>query len=551
MNIDDFAEILKIGESINTEFKSWNKVSDMKKRINLAVDELIAFANNKGGTLYFGVEDNGEVTGCDGNYDLQNIIESIYEKTRPSIFVDPEEIEYNGKKVIALTVASDGITHATTDGRCLKRLGKNSKPFYPDEMSNRYSEIQSSDFSGRILSDSTEDDINKLEVYKLKEKLKARNPESTLADMDDIAFLRDLALIKYDGNNIKLTVAGLLFVGKEQSINRLLPQAEVIYLHYSESNLEEYDARLDMKAPIISVIDRLSEKIQDSNRIVNVQVGLFRLEIVDFPEKVFQEALLNALSHRDYQSQGAVYVKHYPDKIVIENPGAFLDGITENNIITHPSVPRNKLIAETLQHLKYVQRTGQGVDIIFREMISSGKPFPEYKSYNDAVSLTIYSAIDDIDFVKFIANEENGLSKSFSLSELMILRYLKDNRKITMSEAESLIQEARDQAQNACNNLKRYGLIELSGNEYMLTAKIYDELKNSVDYTKDKAIQYIKAREMILEYIRDRGFINNELVRELCGFSQKQARIILQRMRKENLIELSEKGRYAKYIIKK
>lgn len=551
MNIDDFAEILKIGESINTEFKSWNKVSDMKKRINLAVDELIAFANNKGGTLYFGVEDNGEVTGCDGNYDLQNIIESIYEKTRPSIFVDPEEIEYNGKKVIALTVASDGITHATTDGRCLKRLGKNSKPFYPDEMSNRYSEIQSSDFSGRILSDSTEDDINKLEVYKLKEKLKARNPESTLADMDDIAFLRDLALVKSDSGNIKLTVAGLLFVGKEQAINRLLPQAEVIYLHYSESNLEEYDARLDMKAPIISVIDRLSEKIQDSNRIVNVQVGLFRLEIVDCPEKVFQEALLNALSHRDYQSQGAVYVKHYPDKIVIENPGAFLDGITENNIITHPSVPRNKLIAETLQHLKYVQRTGQGVDIIFREMISSGKPFPEYKSYNDAVSLTIYSAIDDIDFVKFIANEENGLSRSFSLSELMILRYLKDNRKITMSEAEILIQEARDQAQNACNNLKRYGLIELSGNEYMLTAKIYDELKNSVDYTKDKAIQYIKAREMILEYIRDRGFINNELVRELCGFSQKQARIILQRMRKENLIELSEKGRYAKYIIKK
>ena len=551
MNIDDFAEILKIGESINTEFKSWNKVSDMKKRINLAVDELIAFANNKGGTLYFGVEDNSEVTGCDGNYDLQNIIESIYEKTRPSIFVDPEEIEYNGKKVIALTVASDGITHATTDGRCLKRLGKNSKPFYPDEMSNRYSEIQSSDFSGRILSDSTEDDINKLEVYKLKEKLKARNPESTLADMDDIAFLRDLALVKSDSGNIKLTVAGLLFVGKEQAINRLLPQAEVICLHYSESNLEEYDARLDMKAPIISVIDRLSEKIQDSNRIVNVQVGLFRLEIVDFPEKVFQEALLNALSHRDYQSQGAVYVKHYPDKIVIENPGAFLDGITENNIITHPSVPRNKLIAETLQHLKYVQRTGQGVDIIFREMISSGKPFPEYKSYNDAVSLTIYSAIDDIDFVKFIANEENGLSRSFSLSELMILRYLKDNRKITMSEAESLIQEARDQAQNACNNLKRYGLIELSGNEYMLTAKIYDELKNSVDYTKDKAIQYIKAREMILEYIRDRGFINNELVRELCGFSQKQARIILQRMRKENLIELSEKGRYAKYIIKK
>ena len=83
------------------------------------------------------------------------------------------------------------------------------------------------------------------------------------------------------------------------------------------------------------------------------------MEIVDFTLKVFQEALLNALAHRDYQNQGSVYVKHYPDKVVIENPGGFPEGITQNNIITHPSVPRNKLIAETLQRLKYVQRTGE------------------------------------------------------------------------------------------------------------------------------------------------------------------------------------------------
>ena len=89
------------------------------------------------------------------------------------------------------------------------------------------------------------------------------------------------------------------------------------------------------------------------------------------------------------------------DRIVIENPGGFLDGITENNIITHPSVPRNKLIAETLQNLKYVQRTGQGVDIMFKDMVSMGKPYPRYKSFSDAVSLTIFNAIDNTGFVKF------------------------------------------------------------------------------------------------------------------------------------------------------
>lgn len=548
MNISEFENVLKKGESTNVEFKSWIKASNMKERIALVVDELIAFAKSKGGTVYLGVEDNGIVTGCIGNYDLQGIVEAIYDKTRPPLFTEAGEIEYKGKIVITLSVEHDGITYATTDGRCLRRLGKNSKPYYPDEMSNKYSAIQNPDFSGQIIAESTVDDINKLEVYRLKEKLKARDSESTLSDMEDMAFLNDLGLIKNDEGKVRLTIAGLLFVGKEQAIHRLLPQAEVIYLHYSQLNLEEYDARLDMKAPIISVIDRLSQKIQDTNRIVNVQVGLFRLEIVDFSQKVFQEALLNALTHRDYQNQAAIYVKHYPDKIVIENPGGFPEGINENNIITHPSVPRNKLIAETLQRLKYVQRTGQGVDIIFRDMVSSGKPYPEYRDYNDAVTLSIYSAIDDIEFVKFISREQNLRQKNFSLSELMILRYLTDNRRISLSITVDLIQGTKDMAQKSLNSLIREGFIEISGKEYMLTAKMYEAVKSSVEYTKDRVIQYIKAKEMIMEYIEGNGYITNEKTRELCGFTKQQARSALDKMRGEDLIQLVGAGRSSKYI---
>lgn len=544
----DFEKVLQKGESIDTEFKSWVKASSMKERIALAVDELIAFANSKGGTVYFGVEDNGEVTGCTGNYDLQNIVEAIYDKTRPPLFTEAEEFEYQGKTVITLSVEHDGTTYAITDGRCLRRLGKNSKPYYPDEMSNKYSSVQNPDFSGQIIVESKEEDINKLEIYKLKEKLKARDPESTLPEMEDMAFLSDLGLIKYDAGNVKLTIAGLLFVGKEQAIHRLLPQAEVIYLHYSQSNLEEYDARLDMTVPIISVIDRLSEKIQDANRIVNVQVGLFRLEIVDYSERVFQEALLNALAHRDYQNQAAVYVKHYPDKIVIENPGGFPEGITEHNIITHPSVPRNKLISETLQRLKYVQRTGQGVDIIFRDMVFSGKPYPEYRAYNDAVSLSIYSAIDDVEFVKFVAREQNLRQKNFSLSELMILRYLTDNRRISLATATDLIQGTREMAQKSLNSLIWDGLIEVSGKEYMLTAKMYEAVKSDIEYTQDKVLQYVKAKGRIIEYVQETGSITNAQVRELCGFTRQQARSALEKMQIEGAIVLLGKGRYAKYV---
>lgn len=542
-------EALKIGESIDIEFKSWIKVSNMRERIALAVDELIAFANCKGGTVYMGVEDSCEVTGCTGKYDLQAIRESIYDKTRPPMFTEVEEIEYEGKKVIAITVEADGKTYATTDGRCLKRLGKNSKPYYPDEMSHIYSVSHTNDFSAQIIAESSVDDINLMVVYALKEKLRIRDAESTLPELEDMAFLRDLGLITDYNREIKLTIAGLLFVGKELSIQRLLPQAEVIYLHYSAENFEEYDARLDMKQPIITVLDRLTEKMQNYNKIQNAQIGLFRLEIADFSEKVFQEALLNALSHRDYQQMGAIYVKHYPDKIVIENPGGFQDGITANNIITHPSSPRNKLIAETLQRLKYVQRTGQGVDIIYKEMVAMGKPYPVYRVFNDAVQLTIGSTIEDIAFVKFIVKEQDSQQIILSLPQLMILRYITENRKIKLSEAQSIAQISYEDARKCCSDLTKLGLIELVGKEYMLTARVYEAVKTQIEYTRDKVVQYIKAKDMIMEYLKSNNSITNATVRELCGFTKQQARGTLDKMIQEKIIIKTGLGRATKYVL--
>ncbi len=252
--------------------------------------------------------------------------------------------------------------------------------------------------------------------------------------------------------------------------------------------------------------------------IVNVQVGLFRLEVEDFSEKVFQEALLNALSHRlwkafhkrCYLNMGAMYVKHYPDRIVIENPGAFPEGVTEKNIITHPSTPRNKLIAGTLQRLKYVQRTGQGVDIIFREMISSGKPYPQYHAYNEAVTQTIFSAIDDVNFVKFIASEQDKMQKILPLPELMILRYLTDNKRIILSEAQELTQLPVAEVRKSCNDLVKNGLIELSGKEYMLTPKVYDAIKLNAEYIRDTVIRYVKAKSLVEEYLQSAEYITNE-----------------------------------------
>jgi ATP-dependent DNA helicase RecG len=78
----EFEKVLSQGENVTVEFKTWIHAKDMRERISLAVNELVAFADARGGTVYIGVEDDEIVTGCT-KYDTQKIMESVYDRTRP------------------------------------------------------------------------------------------------------------------------------------------------------------------------------------------------------------------------------------------------------------------------------------------------------------------------------------------------------------------------------------------------------------------------------------------------------------------------------------
>lgn len=94
-------------------------------------------------------------------------------------------------------------------------------------------------------------------------------------------------------------------------------------------------------------------------------------------------------------------------------------------------------------------------------------------------------------------------------------------------------------------------MIEIVGNEYMLTAKVYEALKSDVEYTRDKIVQYIKAKNMILEYLQINDQITSAKIQEMCGFTKQQARSVIDKMRSEELIDLMGKGPAAKYVMHK
>ena len=178
-----------------------------------------------------------------------------------------------------------------------------------------------------------------------------------------------------------------------------------------------------------------------------------------------------------------------------------------------------------------------------------GKPYPQYHAYSDAVSLTIFSSIEDVEFVKFIVQEQDKMGRLLSLAELIILRYLTDNKRVLLSEVQEITQMPIEDAKKSCMKLVKEGLIELAGKEYMLTAKVYEAIKSDVEYTQDRLIRYIKAKDRILEYLQSEAFITNEKIRELCGYTRQQARTTVEKMQKEELIVPIGKGRGAKYVL--
>ena len=135
-----------------------------------------------------------------------------------------------------------------------------------------------------------------------------------------------------------------------------------------------------------------------------------------------------------------------------------------------------------------------------------------------------------------------------TLAEIMILRALLDNRKEQLSVLADTVQKSLDETKKSCNELINNGLIEIVGKKYMLTAKVYEALKSDVEYTRDKTIQYIKAKNMILEYLQSNDKITSAKIQEMCGFTKQQARIVIDKMRNEALIILVGKGPAAGYV---
>ena len=253
-----------------------------------------------------------------------------------------------------------------------------------------------------------------------------------------------------------------------------------------------------------------------------MSVGFFKMRIPSFVVDVVREALLNAVTHRDYTDPNEVLLRHAAQELAITSPGGFLGGITPQNILRHEPVARNRALAEAFEKLGLVERAGMGRRRIFIPTLSYGKRPPQYETDGTRVTLRIFDGSFSEKMAVLVARWR-GEGREIDIDALLVLGYLLDHAFVDTSTAAELLQLAPEQTRGVLDRLAQpqTGILERMGRTraatFHLAKGVADDLLGKAAYTRLKGIDPIRYREWVREFVEDHGSITPRECRELLG----------------------------------
>ena len=257
-----------------------------------------------------------------------------------------------------------------------------------------------------------------------------------------------------------------------------------------------------------------------------------------FSEIAVREALLNAVSHRDYRHPGSVFVRQFPRHIEIVSPGGFPPGITPENILDQQS-PRNRRIAETFARCGLVERSGQGADRIVEECVRGGKPLPDYsRSDPHQVWITLNGEIRDENFLKFLERVGQGILDTLDPHDFLILGLIASGKRLPA------------ELQPHVPRLLELGILDRTGHGKPILAK---RLYPSATGASAKAIERESVRERNWRALKDHiamhaGCSLHEIMAAFPELTRNRIQAYLKQLRSDELIHPSGTTKSARWF---
>ena len=427
-------------ESENIEFKA--KLSDEIYK------EVIAFANTDGGTIYIGVDDEGNVIGLENVDDsYTRLTNGIRDAIQPDVTMFIRYV-LQEDKVIRIEVGEGIYKPYYLKSKGLKpngvyvRQGASSAPASQELIRKMIKDTDGDQFEDMRTMEQEltfEEAANAFEHYGV-EFSEDKFITLGLINLHDDHYT-NLALLLSD--QCKHTVKVAVFADEDKTIFK--------------------DAK-EFEGSIFRQLDDTYSYLLLCNRTMSTFQGLNRIEKKDYPEEALREALLNAMVHRDYSFSGSIIININDSEIEFISIGGLLPGLSVEDIRSGISQPRNRKLAEIFHRLKFIESYGTGIRRIYK-LYENNSVKPHIEVTPNAFKLilpnTNYKNI--IKVVEHIKEEKKLKTSKITPQMKVVIDYLSEYGEIGEEELQELLNVKRTRAYIIARQMIEQGLIECSG----------------------------------------------------------------------------------------
>ena len=411
-----------------------NKVKNWLKTVS-------AFANGKGGVLIFGINDNDEIIGLESyKKDSEFVSEKIKTQIDPIPNIEIEFIREKDKYLLLVQVYSGNQTPYYYVGngsrQAFVRIGNESVTAKNHELNNLILKGCNQTYD----SVSSNIDYEKTSFSKLKANYYQNTKQEFLnSDFESFGLLKEG----------KLTNAGALLADE-----KLLYQSRIFCTRWNgldktSGRMEALDD-IEVEGSILYQLEEVLRFIRVNNKKMWKKTENRRIEMPDYPERAIQEALVNAIIHRDYSIVGSeIHVDIYDNRLEIYSPGGMFDGtfIQERNTDTISSKRRNPIIADLFARIHLMERRGSGLKKIrddFKNSFNYTEEkavefFSDFNEFRVIMKNLNYSYIEKKKEKKTVSKTETKKRKNLEIQIKQIIEFVEKNNEITRIDLENML----------------------------------------------------------------------------------------------------------------
>lgn len=322
----DLLNLIRGGEDTYLEFKI--RLVNLEK----VTGEIVALANSGGGAIVFGVNDQRRLEGLDDPEEVEEqLIDICRNRIKPAVLPRIDKVSYdNGIRVVVLQVDDRRAPHSTPDNRYFIRIGSTKREAAGDEIAALFSSSRMASFEDLPIVSADIEVVDEALVWSYIRDLEGeafREPEG----FPTAAAMRDLRLAADFGSILTPTLAGCLLFGRDNAIERLVPQNQLSLTRYSGADpASAVVERAEVSGNLISLFDRSLAFIKRYVDIWEARPPRSAARAnggdepvrarANYPKDAVIEALTNMLVHRDYSVVGSPsQISVFEDRIEFVN----------------------------------------------------------------------------------------------------------------------------------------------------------------------------------------------------------------------------------------